>query len=388
MENKETDLLNRKSHYSVFEYLKKQPALLTAVVSAVVIVVAFVMNLSVYSRTYRYLVYWGFSSDCISVSATNRVYVLVVMFIYALIQMGIQLFLDKTFTVYADYRSLTLCLGQMHKLRRKRMRRSRRRIWNIKIKLFLIKIINKTNKNIYENFNNEIIKITNENRDFYAEEKRIKKEIHNLRVLSIRSLVPSLLLVMLVAYITILILTSFTGLRFGVTFILAGVFVTYILGLIFLLSYFEKIRPIKRKIRKVKNECDKLDAIMLELDEEKKREYPIIEMSTQDPLHWVTNMNLLRMLFYVVFACLFVFLLSTFSAHIDTYNKKEFQITVLDEQEYVIIYRDENTYYMNEAIVNGTNIAIDTTKQRIVNLEDISYEVIEFSEVSKLTSKE
>lgn len=65
-------------------------------------------------------------------------------------------------------------------------------------------------------------------------------------------------------------------------------------------------------------------------------------------------------------------------------EKKEFAVMSEGEIDYVIIYYDKEHYYLAEAMTEGETITIDTTKQRIIEMQDVVYENKIFKEVNRV----
>lgn len=60
--------------YVVYDYLKKNPSVLISCISAVVLVVSFILKGLIYVNECRYLKYWHLDEYMIDVSASNRIY--------------------------------------------------------------------------------------------------------------------------------------------------------------------------------------------------------------------------------------------------------------------------------------------------------------------------
>ena len=99
-----------------------------------------------------------------------------------------------------------------------------------------------------------------------------------------------------------------------------------------------------------------------------------------------TNRRIVVAILAMAFSLLYVFLFIPSNIDDITTKKSEFSVVNIDEQEYAIIYTSGNTYYLDMAEVNLEHnvISIDTSKQRIIVSNDMSYEVAKFKSVVKI----
>ena len=67
-------------------------------------------------------------------------------------------------------------------------------------------------------------------------------------------------------------------------------------------------------------------------------------------------------------------------------SKKTFQIVDIDNQQYVVVFHEEETYYLEKAIVDGDKLEVYTDDQRIITASDMSFCVKTFDEVVKKES--
>ena len=59
-----------------------------------------------------------------------------------------------------------------------------------------------------------------------------------------------------------------------------------------------------------------------------------------------------------------------------------FSIYTEGTKTYAVVYTSGSTRYMEEATISGGSIEIDTTKQRVITSDDITYDIEVFEEVS------
>lgn len=125
-------------------------------------------------------------------------------------------------------------------------------------------------------------------------------------------------------------------------------------------------------------------------------QYENQDLSTQDyPLHkWreyslrevLSNRNIISAMGECVFYIFVIFILFVFTADKRIEGQKVFPIYQEDESAYAIIYHSKNTFYMDKVEWVDDTITVDVSKQRIITVNDISYEKRTFDNVNRISS--
>ena len=92
-ENSIQDKGGNRDEYAIYEYLKLHPGVLISGISAIVMIITFVINYAIYLRTSIFLAYWGTDSLNVNMNNVNFVYMFVGAFIYYMMIMFIQPFI-------------------------------------------------------------------------------------------------------------------------------------------------------------------------------------------------------------------------------------------------------------------------------------------------------
>ena len=99
-EIEEKEVSNEKDEHSLYNYLKEHPGVMVSIVSALMVVITFVINLAIYIRTSRYLEYWGVNTLNIDFNNTNLMYVFAGAGIYYMLNMFTQPFFMNSYEKY------------------------------------------------------------------------------------------------------------------------------------------------------------------------------------------------------------------------------------------------------------------------------------------------
>ena len=374
---------------SILEYLKEHPGVAATIVSALVAIVAFVLNATMYYKTCRYLMYWGYSPSNVSIANANQIYVLVVTFVYFIANVGVQQFLTDTYNYHNQFSNEVHCLKQLHKDNVRRCRKCKYRHLIHKITFFFTLLFIKLFKRKTDPELIDLMKQANAKQDkdialAEQDEQKTQKMIQSIRWNCFKELFPSLLIAFIVSFIFASILNAFflTNTRYVV---LANLVTTgLIVFLPYLGLYFTKIIPLHRKVKKaIKVSHDEVQNILHRLMEERSHQSPLKKILRSNINEILSNHNLFIMALFMIMALLYVFFAFSYNTGSITHNQHSFSITTIEDQEYAIIYTNNNTYYLNEILSDEDSISIYTAKQRIITTDDISYEIIECNNVTR-----
>ena len=97
-----------------------------------------------------------------------------------------------------------------------------------------------------------------------------------------------------------------------------------------------------------------------------------------------TNKNIEVFAIHIIVCLIFLIVIVNPIDRTKMQEKKEFAVMSKGEIDYVIIYYDKEHYYLAEAMTEGETITIDTTKQRIIEMQDVVYENKIFKEVNRV----
>lgn len=114
-----------------------------------------------------------------------------------------------------------------------------------------------------------------------------------------------------------------------------------------------------------------------------KNEYPIQSLIKKG--NKFSNTSLILLIIQTFLVCTIMIFSLTLLGGTEG-SKKTFQIVDIDNQQYVVVFHEEETYYLEKAIVDGDKLEVYTDDQRIITASDMSFCVKTFDEVVKKES--
>lgn len=367
---------------SVSQYLKEHTSLLIAIVSAIVAITTFCMNACIYYINVRKLQFWGFSKEQLQSVSANQIYILAAVVLFIFYNILVYKSLHKAFLVYfekvhkiKDLRK-ALKIISSEKKKRKRINRKQRREIRRQSK--------KTDgKNVTKNIYVELPRIKEQTEALKKTYDDYKPSIRSLRFFSVIQLLPTIIIFLVLGvisfYILVFALDSNPTTRFPLL-PYAIIFTFLIMTVQYLPERLGSISRNNKQAKKLAYDQEKLRELMQDVvsEFETPPEYPASKLFNASWMRLPTNREIssFAVKYSVVMLALSVILVaySTLQSH------SSFPIVDSPEGTFAVVYQNGKTYYMEEATISGNKIEINTNKQRIVEANDFSYEIIEFEE--------
>lgn len=379
IENSIQDKDNHKNEYAIYEYLKMHPGMLISCVSAMVMIITFIINYAIYLRTSRFLAYWGVESLKIDMNNTNLIYTFAGAFIYYMMIMYIQPFIIDSCEKYFEEMKSDYYIHYFRKYVKKEVVQCK--------KMMKPK---KKDKTFSDKQDEEYIKIEKYIEDikkYIKESKKLSKKITKIisKKMIISIVIAFLGLSIATFFLMLISINSYDIITIlMISIICASITLVITLGIVYFIIKYPKIKSIKKEISE--NELD-LEKIF-NLSDDVHYEYPIDKIFNMDFKESFRNKAIASLMLQIAIGALFLlFLVYPIGAN-ETKNKQEFAIVTENGQDYVIIYNNDNCYYLVEAVIEDEKITIDTTKQSVVVKDKIVYENVKFEEVVRKTLDE
>ncbi len=378
-ENSIQDKGGNRDEYAIYEYLKFHPGVLISGISAIVMIITFVINYAIYLRTSIFLAYWGTDLLNVNMNNVNFVYMFVGAFIYYMMIMFIQPFIINSCEKFVEEMKSDYYISCFRKHIKKEVAQYKK-ILNIK----------KRDKKFSYKLDEEYIKIERYLGEINKNIKESKKLSKKITKKVSRKLVISIIIAFLGLTVAIIILILFSIKSFGIMNILliSIICASLTLAITMVIVYFLLKWPLNKKIKKELSENKWELEPILKMEDFVSCEYPIDKILNLDCKELFRDKSLISLFLQIALGTIFLILLVYPSSVNDTKNKQEFAIVTEDGQDYVIIYNNDNCYYLIEAVIEDEKITIDTTKQSVVVQDRIVYENIKFQEVVKKTLDE
>ncbi len=367
-----------ESDYSIFNYFKKTPAILISFVSGAVAVVSFLINYAIYLQTSRELQYWNVDPAVVSSSNKHLFYMLCFSVIFILLLFGISALISKSFVSYFPFQMLARQLRLEMKSNQKYCKQA------IKDSRSIKKALKMQNSCEYESLirqESELNVFEKTCREGLQKLNSLRKRLSVCKRQNRKPITENLLVAFL------LLLFSY-AIRFQTDFstsickilLKALVFATlHFITCCFACLLTNSIVGHQRIKAKSENE------VFSEFEEKLSSvEYPLQRLSKNRIKSMLSN-GVIKMAFLnSVISMLVLFLVIVFAT--GTKPTNVFKSVIIDETQYVAVYTDSESMVLEEVTIENGRAQVDTTKQLIIPIYGIKYEVIRFGEVERIES--
>ena len=367
---------SNSSQYHAYDYFKQHSSALFAIISAFVAIISLVLNFSAFLSTNSYLMY--FKVDNVTYKASTQfVYLIAIALIFFTVIVIFQGFLSKTFDIYLPYkRKLILYKYYFKKIKKnieygKKMRTA--------IQKNLTDSFDSTDDNKKEQTEKDLKWLCNSAKEIESEYKSIKKDVRKWRIVYSILLVLSCVLVWFVLSIVSILLLSVasyewdnilsSAMLYSISLVLIGALENWFLSCV--------LRVNRKKI-KADAELNKKEILPLYSD---LPEFPINSILDGNFKSFLSDSNCKRFIATIIFCLTLIVVVSSWSGSQSAKTQKSFFVLADNDQTYVLIYNNGESAILEKAEINGNNIIIDTTHQKIVSSIGLDMEKYEYNSV-------
>lgn len=153
----------------------------------------------------------------------------------------------------------------------------------------------------------------------------------------------------------------------------------------FLLALLMHYISMKKAVSKELKEIEPYEELVALGKELPEINYPVQTLIKKGVKQFLKNSTFILTLLFLIIAGTFIIFAVPFSTSLSIKQQKNFKMTKIDDVTYASVYSDSDIMVLEEAIISDDEITIDLSKQRIVKTNDISYEIMEFNKVNRLT---
>lgn len=365
----------KDNEYKIFDYFKEHTGLLVTCVSALVAIISFILHFAVGRMNYAYLEYWDIASLHANANNQNEIYTVACMLLYIASLLVIQSLIGKTADTFKHYNQLLSTINQginISKRLNKQLRRKLRGITNDWDKLLSKEKKSRRGKRIKEQIDDdyEILKKGEQSL------KNIKKARNKLLAWVVIQIVVAVILSYLLGCLSLFLVNMTTTI--SDSFQSSHTIVTMLVGnllIYFVPAYFAS------RCRKKQYEDEAILERMLELANATAPDFPFESLMKEGVKSLFSDKKLklasIQMVIVIVILLSSMSLTGTQTAE----RKNSFPIYTDGDVSYAIVYFRGTTVFMEKAIEQDDAIVIDTTKQRIVTKDDLSYDIKVFENV-------
>lgn len=337
------------SSCSLYEYWKKQPSFFIAMISSLLAIATFVVNIEMYLADYFFYKHYGIDLTTIKWNSHNQLYIAIAVVVCVIAVIFSFAFLDSSFTVFW-YRHYVRRIKKNKKIPEEIITGEQ----NAKTDSAMKKAEKQTEKmggnaEVTENNSNEN-KANNENESTVG--------CNNLKTL-LGHIIVFVFLWSFFSYIIYLAMSSGFDILareeglFIVRFILSGV-----IFLILLVTFLSKSSGKKHA------ENHNIGGVV--------SEYPLVQFAKLKISEYLTNTKIKQLTMIGFATILLLFPLVLVSIHSTQLERRDYEIYEEDGVSYVLVYQEETTYYFDKAAISNNNsLQIYTAEQKILKTDSI-----------------
>ena len=366
----------KDNEYKIFDYFKEHTGLLVTCVSALVAIMSFILHFAVGRMNYAYLAYWDIGSLHANTRNQSELDMVVCALMYILSLFIIHSFLSKTSDTYRYYNKLFAIIKRSIKLTEENNKASSEKLREHEVSYNLLSPKEKETSEA-----EEMKKLIEESRGFLKESTKgisdLKKARKKATIWVAVQILTSFFLSYCIGSMFLLFLNETVSVQEGfqktraIVLILVVDFITY-----FIPAYFATKNAGKNL------SSEEVLIRTAELIEKDIPKFPIQDFKNKGIMSILTDQKIkLAGVQSVVITVILLFIL-TVAGTIGANQQRSFPIYTEGSTTYAVVYTSGSTRFMEEATINDRSILIDTTKQRIITSDDISYVVEVFDEVS------
>lgn len=371
-----------ENQYIIFDYFKEHTGLLVTCVSALVAIMSCILHFAVARINYAFLAYWDISTLHANISNQGEFYIVVGALLFILSITLIHGLLSTTAEIFQFYSEYLLMINRCIKMSKKRAQVVKKDLNSIskdlkrfspeKKKLDKWKEIKKSVDQQYEELEKSLKSIKNTKR---------------VRFLVIIKVTIQIIFAVILSYLMgnlFLFLVNITS-TFGESIRLSrlvGFIIIFDLFGYFLPAFVVSIRASKKY-----NDDDVFDKALALINAERPK------FLFENIKHWkiksiFTDKSLKSASLLITFSMLCVLLISSSIGNITATQQRRFPIYSDGTASYAIVYFNNSTVILEEASIQDETIVIDTTKQRILTTDDLSYNARVFTTVELIKNGE
>ena len=361
------------SRYSIYLFFKDHTAFLVACVSALIAALSFLLKYAAGRYTEGFLRYWMIDAVYARESKTELIYVILTMLLFSLVTVLAHKVMSLTANAFEYHvRNLTAIEGYYRDSKRQ-LRAARNKKKKTQCRSYI------------ETENQEVRGGRTSTGDGAAQQKVNEAETCIERIKSMRcssllwvvvNVVCAVITVFFMVYIAAHLMASsharYCGWRPAM---FAGEFVIMDLLLYFIPAY-RRNRVKRENFREIS--LQQLEEEMSHTDEHR---FPISSITDFSIRMLLSNRAIYRMT--VGFVAIVTMLVLSFSSAGKTDAKKMtvFPIYTENGDSYAVVYNSGEALVLKSAIVEGSQIRIDVTKQRVISAKEAAYELCNFESV-------
>lgn len=366
----------KENDYKIFDYFKEHTGLLVTCVSALVAIMSFILHYAVGRMNYAYLAYWDIGSLHANISNQNELYTVVCSLLYLLSLMLIHSLLSGTSDTFRYFNKLLSTMRLSIKESRKRNAKFRSKVQELSNQFESLTPEEKQSESAIE-----AEKELEEAKSILDESEDSSKELKSARNTLWRWVVIQLTVAVAFSYVIGFIFLSLVNTTSTIEGNLRSSQAIIVIILLDLAIYF---LPAYFKSRCTGKQYENGDAIeeILEMIKSEVPSFPFDSFLKNGMKSMLSDRKLKLAAGQVIAVTVILLFMMSASGTMSAEQKREFPIFEDELGSYAVVYISGSTRFLEEATIGDGTIAIDTSKQRVIASDDISYHIEVFDNVS------
>ena len=371
-----TESIHVENQYKIFEYFKEHTGLLVTCVSALVAIMSFILHFAVGRMNYAYLAYWDIGSLHANTSNQSKLDMVVCALLYILSLFAIHSFLGKTSDTYRYYNESLSIVKRSIKLTKETNKQSAQKLKKHEISYNHLSPEEKRTPDV-----EEIKKRIEESKEFLKEST---KGISDLQKARRKALIWVAFQILVSTFLSYFIGSMFLFLLNVTVSVQEGIQQTRSIGFIIVVDLITYFVPAYFATRNAGKNLSNEEVLIrtAKLIENDIPRFPIQDFKKKGIMPILTDQKIKLAGVQSVVITVILLVTLTIAGRIGANQQRSFPIYTEGSTTYAIVYTSGSTRFMEEATIKEGSIVIDTTKQRIITSDDISYDVEVFDEVS------
>lgn len=375
VEKNKTDEYNE---HTLFEYFKEHTAFFVTCVSAMVAITSFVVRYAADRYVGFYLSYWNIHTGFSGNSSVGQINTIIIVIVNCAVYLILHALFSSSAEEYKHYNRLLSMLNWLTKEQDRKQKELRKQ------GKLLRKMLSKSNERsdeismIYEKINTTSSNIEN-NKRILAETLDAKSAYQKwLNSNVIKPLILSLFIVLLntIFLFPVVKVGSYYD---GIALIVFQLVITVLSFAVYYVPAYCSSKITKKKFQEL--DVEKFVEEMLDVD---KHQFPLEKFFQKGLKSILTDSIIARAMAEGILLLMIVPVMLSWLGTEAATIKKEFQVVSDSSGTYAVIYNTGTEFIMEKAIIEEDSISIDTRIQRIISINDVIYEVLEFDSVQKI----
>lgn len=347
--------------YSIYNYIKLHPGSLAVIFSSMVAIITFFAQITAFINNKNTLEYWNIDNSYALWNSNGLLYSALTSIVYVIVVSLLTTWFSKICDAYLEQKKLFVTCKFVYKKFNQDYKDDKKVISSIthsgSISPQKLEEIKKCLKAQKENVKN-IRKYT-------------RKIEYKAKTSFVLNLLPNVCIFILLAVIRNFITLPKKELFVSTIIILVIQLIMYWLSFLIMQSTTIKKKQIKETVEEITPEY-------IETLGDFKKEYPILSLLKRGGK--ITNISFISQVIQTFLVCTFL-IFSLVLIGGSEGSKRVFQIVDIDNQQYVVVFHEEETYYLEKAIIDGEKLEVYIDEQRIITTSDISFSVKTFDEI-------